>query len=69
MHTYILYVQTYVPGLKPGQVIQVKWTAFCVSRLSQTQIMKIFGSEPNLALTALLEYFDLSVHTFKVMYS
>ena len=56
-------------GLKPGritQVIQVKRVTFCASHPGQTRIIKISRSDPDLVLTALIEYFDLLAHALKV---
>ena len=54
-------IRMFVSGLKLGQVIQVKQVAFCVGQPGQTQIIKVYRSDPDLVLTALLEYFDLLV--------
>ena len=56
----------YTPGLKPVQVIWVKWVTFCASQPGQMHIIRISGSDLDLALIALLEYFDLMAHALKV---
>ena len=54
------------PGLKPGRSHQVKWVRFCAGQLSRTCIIKMSRSDPDLMLTALLEYLNLLAHTLKV---
>ena len=44
--------------LKPGWVIRVKLVTFCADQQDQTRIIKISGSNQDLMLTVLLEYFD-----------
>ena len=50
-------------GLKPVWVTRVKFVRVYPG---QTQIIKICGSDPDLASTALLEYSDLLAHALKV---
>ena len=55
----------YASELKLGQVIWVKWVTFCAGQPGQTRISEISGSDPDAALTALLEYFDLFGQRFE----
>ena len=48
-----------MPGLKLGWATWIEWITSCVGQSGQTRIMKIFKSDPDLALTALLECFNL----------
>ena len=52
--------------LKPDWVTRVKQVTFCAGHLGWTWIIKICGSDPDLALTALLEYFNLLAHAVKM---
>ena len=49
----------FVSGLKPGRVIRVKWVTFLCGSTGSDPDYKISESDPDSALTALLEYFDL----------
>ena len=51
---YVFYAFTL--GLKPDRVT---WAKFCLGPLGQNRILKIVRFNPDLALTALLEYFNL----------
>ena len=48
-----------------GHLDQIKWVIFCAGQLGQTGTIKISGFDPDSALTALLQYFDLLAPQFE----